>query len=84
MIAIEMEMPKGCDECRFQNFIHPQIAICSACVAYDDYNVAGEGKPEWCPLIDIYALTSEEKAGIVLEGTKRIFKRLDKFVDDMK
>ena len=51
VIVCGMEMPKNCDECLFDNGVN--------CMAYPQsedmvYDIA-DGKPDWCPLIELPA-----------------------------
>ena len=57
MIAIQMEMPKSCDECRFHNSYF--------CMATPNGNNVGTrnimvdtGRPDWCPLMECNAIQS--------------------------
>lgn len=47
MIGVEMDMPSGCDKCRFQDDFY-----CYAC-ADGLPDVPDTGRPGWCPLIDL-------------------------------
>ena len=53
MIAINMEMPENCVECRFSQgnymFCHAMPENFCGYV----YESEGEGRPDWCPLIPI-------------------------------
>lgn len=52
MVAIDMEMPTDCYDCRFRGDYF--------CYAMPNnftgftYEIEGGGKPEWCPLIEGY------------------------------
>ena len=53
MIAIDTKMPKNCVECRFGQ---SECGFCHAATANFVgyvYQSEDEGKPDWCPLIDI-------------------------------
>ena len=46
MIQIEMEMPEGCNECRFET----DCGFCKAMPANFCGNTIDGKRPEWCPL----------------------------------
>lgn len=50
MIGIDMEMPKDCNTCRFCDWDHDCFAN-EPPVIYRHAPV--DGRPEWCPLIDL-------------------------------
>ena len=63
MILIDMEMPKGCNECPLQDC----RAACS-CKAISEYmNTATymDSRPEWCPL---HGIDSEHKSALERMG----------------
>lgn len=59
MIAINMEMPESCVECRFSQgdygFCHAMPENFCGYVYEDE----SEGKPEWCPLQNVQKLMAE-------------------------
>lgn len=62
MIKIDMEMPAHCEDCPFRDCAleYRDYWKCWAfksekhrCTAYKIYNPKSNGKPDWCPLIEV-------------------------------
>ena len=49
MVAIDMDFPKRCEECRF---LDKEIGGCSIMHCFT-LRMHGQEKPSWCPLIEI-------------------------------
>lgn len=55
MIAIDMEMPKGCEECKFRHWYrgYNTCGINKGTISREWQHLSHDYKPSWCPLIDL-------------------------------
>lgn len=80
MIAIDMELPESCVECRFSQ---GDYGYCHAmpenfCGYVNE--LEEQGRPEWCPLVQVDKLTVEE---LVSQDDLLMYPR-DKIMDHVK
>ena len=71
MIAIDMKMPKNCVECRFGQ---SECGFCHAATANFVgyvYQSKDEGRPDWCPLLQVDKVMSEK----IIDHTAKLTNR---------
>ena len=59
MIAVDMKMPENCVECRFSQGDYGYCHAMPENFCGYVYQSEDEGKPEWCPLIQVDKLITE-------------------------